>query len=292
MSGIRPIAAQCEQNAPVRCEPPSRRRRRRQNLRGRNQRLLANRCVTRCLLPHRDGGRHGHRPRCRPPRRRATSFRCREASRHAGPRNLRHDRRAKRQYLINKSEFTYAILVNSRSIGRYRRSRAMALTRSSEALGPTCSTSRPEFSSRTTIRSCASSPAFICPRRPPTIETVPDGAAALTLLRRGAFDIAMLDIEMPSLDGFSVAGKDPRRAALCHLPVMMLTGHEDIASIDRAFSLGANAFVTKPVNWRLLSYHDPLCVADQPRPARAEKGAPSGRDKGSRVQSRAPGIRS
>jgi len=35
---------------------------------------------------------------------------------------------------------------------------------------------------------------------------------------------------------------------------MMLTGHEDIASIDRAFTLGANGFATKPVNWRLLSY--------------------------------------
>jgi DNA-binding response OmpR family regulator len=40
-----------------------------------------------------------------------------------------------------------------------------------------------------------------------------------------------------------------------HMPVMMLTGHEDIASVDRAYGLGANSFVTKPVNWRLLSYH-------------------------------------
>src|SRR5262249_11032993 len=38
------------------------------------------------------------------------------------------------------------------------------------------------------------------------------------------------------------------------LPVIMLTGHDDIASIDRAYQLGAHAFATKPVNWRLLSY--------------------------------------
>src|SRR5262249_23763449 len=41
---------------------------------------------------------------------------------------------------------------------------------------------------------------------------------------------------------------------LRHLPVIMLTGHDDIASIDRAYQLGAHAFATKPVNWRLLSY--------------------------------------
>jgi two-component system sensor histidine kinase/response regulator len=88
-----------------------------------------------------------------------------------------------------------------------------------------------------------------------TIETVADGASALAVLNKGEFDVALLDIEMPVLDGFALLEKirsDPR---LSTLSVVMLTGHEDIASIDRAFSLGANSFVTKPVNWRLLSYH-------------------------------------
>jgi DNA-binding response OmpR family regulator len=87
------------------------------------------------------------------------------------------------------------------------------------------------------------------------IETVPDGASALSLLTASHFDIALLDIEMPSLDGFSLLERIRAEPKLCHMPVIMLTGHEDIASIDRAFSLGANSFVTKPVNWRLLTYH-------------------------------------
>jgi two-component system, sensor histidine kinase and response regulator len=87
------------------------------------------------------------------------------------------------------------------------------------------------------------------------IETVPDGASALSLLSASPFDIALLDIEMPAPDGFSLLEQIRAEPKLCHLPVIMLTGHEDIASIDRAFSLGANSFVTKPVNWRLLSYH-------------------------------------
>jgi DNA-binding response OmpR family regulator len=87
-----------------------------------------------------------------------------------------------------------------------------------------------------------------------TIVTVPHGLAALDLLRTTPCDLAVLDIEMPELDGFGLLATIRADAALGKLPVMMLTGHEDIASIDRAFTLGANAFAPKPVNWRLLSY--------------------------------------
>jgi two-component system, sensor histidine kinase and response regulator len=86
------------------------------------------------------------------------------------------------------------------------------------------------------------------------IETAPDGATALAMLNNGQFDVALLDIGMPGIDGFSLLHKIRAEPKLAHLPVMMLTGNEDIASIDRAYGLGANAFVTKPVNWRLLSY--------------------------------------
>jgi two-component system, sensor histidine kinase and response regulator len=78
--------------------------------------------------------------------------------------------------------------------------------------------------------------------------------AALQMLNNGHFDIALLDIGMPLMDGLALLEKIRAEPNLNHLPVMMLTGHEDIASIDRAYSLGSNAFVTKPVNWRLLSY--------------------------------------
>jgi DNA-binding response OmpR family regulator len=87
-----------------------------------------------------------------------------------------------------------------------------------------------------------------------TIMTAPDGVAALELLQASTFDCAILDIEMPELDGFDLLQRIRNDEALSQLPVMMLTGHEDIASIDRSFMLGANAFAPKPVNWRLLSY--------------------------------------
>ena len=87
-----------------------------------------------------------------------------------------------------------------------------------------------------------------------TIVTAADGAAALEALRATPCDLALLDIEMPRLDGFDVLARIRAESGLRQLPVMMLTAHDDIASIDRAFTLGANAFSSKPVNWRLLSY--------------------------------------
>jgi DNA-binding response OmpR family regulator len=79
------------------------------------------------------------------------------------------------------------------------------------------------------------------------------GAAAGRLqLSQNAYDILLLDIEMPHVDGFALLAEI--RASDKHLPVIMLTGHDDITSIDRAYQMGATSFATKPVNWRQLSY--------------------------------------
>jgi DNA-binding response OmpR family regulator len=87
-----------------------------------------------------------------------------------------------------------------------------------------------------------------------TIETACDGVAARVMLGQASYDLLLLDIEMPQLDGLSLLEEIRSDKRLGHLPVIMLTGHDDIASIDRAYQLGANSFATKPVNWRQLSY--------------------------------------
>jgi len=87
-----------------------------------------------------------------------------------------------------------------------------------------------------------------------SVEAATNGVEGWERLCAQPFDIVLLDIEMPTLDGFGLLEKmraDPR---FKRLPVVMLTGREDIASIDRAFQLGANSFITKPINWRQLSY--------------------------------------
>ena len=87
-----------------------------------------------------------------------------------------------------------------------------------------------------------------------SVDAAPNGEVAFSLLTHDDFDIVLCDIEMPVLDGFGLLAKIRSDARLCNLPVVMLTGKEDILSIDRAYNLGATAFTTKPVNWRSLSY--------------------------------------
>jgi two-component system sensor histidine kinase/response regulator len=86
------------------------------------------------------------------------------------------------------------------------------------------------------------------------VVAVADGRAALELLQKESFSIALIDIEMPGMDGFTLVECVRAHASLRDLPLVMLTQHQDIVSIDRAYALGATSFATKPVNWRLLAY--------------------------------------
>jgi DNA-binding response OmpR family regulator len=107
-----------------------------------------------------------------------------------------------------------------------------------------------------------------------TIETACDGAAARALLGQSVYDLVLLDIEMPHLDGFTLLEEMKENEGLRHLPVIMLTGHDDVASIDRAYQLGAHSFATKPVNWRQLSYQNRYVVRTS-RTERRQVSAPA-----------------
>lgn len=87
-----------------------------------------------------------------------------------------------------------------------------------------------------------------------TIETAENGEAGLRRLRDGSFDFVLCDISMPGLSGFDVIREIRSDSAIERLPIIVITSNEDVASIDKAYDEGATSFVTKPINWRLLSY--------------------------------------
>ncbi len=69
-----------------------------------------------------------------------------------------------------------------------------------------------------------------------------------------SFDVVLLDVMMPGLDGFEVCQRlraSPRGA---RLPILLLTGLNDTESVDAAYASGATDFISKPINWTLLSY--------------------------------------
>ncbi len=78
------------------------------------------------------------------------------------------------------------------------------------------------------------------------VTTARDGREALEALRSKAFDIALLDIIMPHVDGFTVV--ETLRQELGHLPcaIVFLTAKGMDEDQQRGLALGASAFVTKP----------------------------------------------
>jgi DNA-binding response OmpR family regulator len=76
--------------------------------------------------------------------------------------------------------------------------------------------------------------------------TANDGFHALKLLATESFDLVLLDIMMPDMDGFEVCSRLRQELKLDTLPVIFVTAAGDEAHVTRAFSVGANDYVIKP----------------------------------------------
>lgn len=64
----------------------------------------------------------------------------------------------------------------------------------------------------------------------------------------------MMDVEMPTLNGYDACRRIREDAVGAHVPILMVTGLEDIDSVNRAYAAGATDFIPKPINWPVLSY--------------------------------------
>lgn len=80
------------------------------------------------------------------------------------------------------------------------------------------------------------------------------GEAGLAVFDAERPDLVLLDVLMPGIDGFEVCRRMRSHSRLRHVPVIMLTGLEDTASIEMAYDSGATDFISKPINWALLRY--------------------------------------
>ncbi len=87
------------------------------------------------------------------------------------------------------------------------------------------------------------------------VSVVADGAAAFEALLCSRFDLALIDLSMPHIDGFRLIGLVRSTPRLAHLPIMVLTVRDDPEAIEEARRLGANWYTTKPVNWSRFRSH-------------------------------------
>ena len=85
------------------------------------------------------------------------------------------------------------------------------------------------------------------------VSVAEDGEQALQAFAHTTFDMVLLDVDMPRLDGYAVCRELRRRCGEA-LPIVMVTGMDDPASIEAAFDAGATDFVAKPISWPLLGH--------------------------------------
>jgi len=84
------------------------------------------------------------------------------------------------------------------------------------------------------------------------VASAENGRVALEMLRRETFDLMLLDMEMPEMDGFQVMEVLAADSALRDLPVIVTSSLEGVAHVVRCIELGADDYLHKPVNPVLL----------------------------------------
>ena len=86
-----------------------------------------------------------------------------------------------------------------------------------------------------------------------TVVFAEHGTQALDLLRGGQFDLMLLDVLMPELDGYGVLEELQRDQHLRDIPVIVTSSLDELDSVVRCLEMGAEDYLTKPVNPVLLN---------------------------------------
>lgn len=104
-----------------------------------------------------------------------------------------------------------------------------------------------DFTMRMLMRACLEQSDF-------RVIEAEDGEPALAMFRQHRPDIVLLDVMMPHMDGFTVCARMRELPDGAHVPILLVTGLDDMDSINRAYDAGATDFVTKPIIWPLLGH--------------------------------------
>ncbi len=86
------------------------------------------------------------------------------------------------------------------------------------------------------------------------VVTLGDGDSAWVAIKAESFDLALIDLAMPGVDGFGLIERIRNDRELADMPLIVITSNADAGSVSRAFAVGATSFITKPINWPLLTH--------------------------------------
>ena len=86
-----------------------------------------------------------------------------------------------------------------------------------------------------------------------TVAVEENGEQAVSAVKQLRPDIVLMDVVMPEMNGFDACLKLREIPESINIPVIMITSLDDVPSINRAYEVGATDFITKPINWLILS---------------------------------------
>lgn len=75
-----------------------------------------------------------------------------------------------------------------------------------------------------------------------------DGPSGIALARRTRPDIILLDIQLPTMDGYSVARSLREIVELKRVPIVAVTSYAMVGDRERSLSAGCNGYIEKPIN--------------------------------------------
>jgi two-component system, sensor histidine kinase and response regulator len=112
------------------------------------------------------------------------------------------------------------------------------------------------------------------------VSAASNGAEALELLARQPFDIALMDVQMPVMDGCQVTEKIRQQPRFSALPIIAMTAHAMARDRDKCLGAGMNDYITKPVDpaelFKVLAKWLPPVHEPQTLPGASPEAAPAG----------------
>ena len=95
-----------------------------------------------------------------------------------------------------------------------------------------------------------------------TVRVAQDGKEAIEALESDDFDLVLMDVQMPEMDGFEAVRTIRQREATTHkhIPILALTAHAMQGDRERCLSAGFDGYLAKPIRQRDLDAAiEPLC---------------------------------
>lgn len=104
---------------------------------------------------------------------------------------------------------------------------------------------------------------------------VATGAIALALLEQESFDLVLMDLEMPNVDGVATTALIRAKEEFTgnHLPIIAMTAQAMEKEAERCFAAGLDGSVAKPVEVEKLYHAIDQLIADTSAPARSQRAS-------------------